>query len=136
MEAKEYLLENFYIDTKNYDIIIGYRADDSYFSYAQSFISNALSVKKLSSALRLGNLGTQIVLVSDKAFKQINFIQAHFANKKHFFSSFISRDEKAREEFHTKIKKTKHSKEDIFIIDIIREEIQNNDPRIQRIIPN
>ena len=35
--AKKYLLDNFYIDVEKYDIIIGYRADDSYFSFAKDF---------------------------------------------------------------------------------------------------
>ena len=37
LDAKEYLIENFLIDTRDYDVIIGYRADDSYFSFANSF---------------------------------------------------------------------------------------------------
>ena len=41
--AKEYIISNFYIDISDYDIVIGYRADDSYFAYAQSFINNSLS---------------------------------------------------------------------------------------------
>ena len=41
--AKEYLIKNFSIDYKGYDAIIGYRADDSYFSFAQDFINNTIS---------------------------------------------------------------------------------------------
>ena len=33
-EAKEYLMNTFHLDYKSADIIIGYRADDSYFSFA------------------------------------------------------------------------------------------------------
>ena len=35
-DAKEYLLEHFPVNTEDYDIIIGYRADDSYFSFAEA----------------------------------------------------------------------------------------------------
>ena len=35
-EAKEYLMNTFHLDYKSADIIIGYRADDSYFSFACS----------------------------------------------------------------------------------------------------
>ena len=38
--AMKYLIDNFYINVNAYDVIIGYRADDSYFDYAQSFIQN------------------------------------------------------------------------------------------------
>ena len=36
-EFSRYLRENFCVDTTNYDLIVGYRADDSYFSFAQDF---------------------------------------------------------------------------------------------------
>lgn len=47
VRAKEYILENFWVDYKKYDIVNGYRADDSYFSYANSFLNNTLSLDKL-----------------------------------------------------------------------------------------
>ena len=68
-EAKEYLLKNFTVPYKDYDIITGYRADDSYFSFAQDFINGAISVRQLGNAMKLGNLGTQFVLKSKKAVK-------------------------------------------------------------------
>src|SRR5574344_350095 len=46
-QAKEYILENFYVDVEEYDVIIGYRADDSYFSFAKDFINNTISVEQL-----------------------------------------------------------------------------------------
>ena len=67
-EAKDYLQEHFYVDLSPYDIVIGYRADDSYFSFAQDFVSGAISLRKLSEAMRLGKLGEQIVLKSPSAF--------------------------------------------------------------------
>lgn len=48
IQAKEYLLKNFYIDINNYDIVIGFRADDSYFSFARDFVNNTIPVRKLS----------------------------------------------------------------------------------------
>ena len=63
-QAKEYILENFYVDVGEYDVIIGYRADDSYFSFAKDFINNTISVEQLAEAMRLGELGIQIVLKS------------------------------------------------------------------------
>ena len=49
--AKAYLLKNFKVDYKDYDIIIGYRADDSYFSYAGDFVNGTLSFSDLSEAM-------------------------------------------------------------------------------------
>ncbi len=41
--GKQYLIENFSIPYEDYDIIKRYRADDSYFSYAESFLNNSIS---------------------------------------------------------------------------------------------
>ena len=73
-EAKEYLQKHFFVDISQYDVVTGYRADDSYFSFAQDFVAGTISLEKLSEAMRLGKLGEQIVLKSEKAFRQIKFI--------------------------------------------------------------
>ena len=36
IDARDYIIENFSIDLSNYDVVIGYRADNSYFSFAES----------------------------------------------------------------------------------------------------
>ena len=54
-EGKDYLIQNFMPNIENFDIIIGYRADDSYFAFAQDFLNNAISVKTLENAMKLGN---------------------------------------------------------------------------------
>lgn len=41
-QAKTYLQENFLIDTVEFDVIRGYRADNSYFSFAQDFVANTI----------------------------------------------------------------------------------------------
>ena len=46
----------------------------------------------------------------------------------------MSRDLKAREEYREEVRNNKTYKNDLFIMDIIREEIDNNDSRIQRIV--
>lgn len=59
-EAKKYLIESFDIGYENYDVIVGYRADDSYFSFAQDFLNNAISLRQLSRAMYLGELGKHL----------------------------------------------------------------------------
>lgn len=133
-DAREYIIEHFSVDTRDYDVIIGYRANDSYFSYAQSFVSNTLPLRSLNKALRLGKLGEQTVLVSQKAFDRIGFIDAEPVSKEIYYPKFIARDTAARQSYQTEIKKSKSYRDDIFVMDILREEIKNDDPRIQRII--
>lgn len=71
-EAKEYILKNFKIEYEEYDAIVGYRADDSYFSFAQDFINGSISYRQLNRAMHLGKLGQQFVLKSKKHFSRLN----------------------------------------------------------------
>ena len=52
---RAYISENFSADYKQYDIIRGYRADDSYFSFAERFLNNTISVTQLEKAMVLGS---------------------------------------------------------------------------------
>lgn len=95
-EAKQYIIDNFHIDYRSYDIIIGYRADDSYFTFAKDFINGVISYQQLGKAIKLGDLGEQIVLISEKAFNQLEYIKSTFVEKDIFLNAKIHRDESAR----------------------------------------
>lgn len=129
--AREYLLRHFLPDTKGVDIIIGYRADDSYFSFAEDFVNNIISVRDLNTAMRLGTLGEQIALVSPKAFGQIEFVEYEIADYREYYYKRAQRDHQARKDYQRQKKNLAALKEDLFILDIIREEIKNDDPRLQ-----
>ena len=129
-EAKNYLQENFFVDPSEYDIVIGYRADDSYFSFAQDFVSGAISLRKLSEAMRLGKLGEQIVLKSEKSFSQIRFTGAESAAADTYFEKKSIRDRDARRAFRLSRQKEENIHE-LYMLDIMREEIKNGDPRLQ-----
>ena len=73
-DARNYILDNFLIDYSKADIMLGYRADDSYFSFAQDFLNGAISYRQLNNAMHLGKLGRQIVLKSEKAFDRVRFV--------------------------------------------------------------
>jgi hypothetical protein len=133
-DARNYLLKHYLIDTKDYDIIIGYRADDSYFAYAQAFLESNLSLRVLNEALYLGKLGMQIVLVSEIAFKNIKFIKAIFVDKNIYFTKYVNKDLKARQDYYQNLTKVKSYQDDIFMLDILRKEIKIDDPRLQRVI--
>ena len=57
----EWLIENYLPDIDRFDAIVGYCADDSYFSFARAFANNEISLRQLSYAMRLGGLGEQLV---------------------------------------------------------------------------
>lgn len=122
--ARTYLLENFKVDYKSYDIIIGYRADDSYFSYAGDFINGTLSLRDLSEAMRLGKLGEQVVLKSKKAFQALTFIEAIKAPREEYFGKYKLRDEEARNRYR-EMAKQPIAENEIYVIDIIRNKWKN-----------
>ena len=94
IDACDYIIENFSIDLKAYDVIIGYRADDSYFSFAQDFVAGVISLEKLSEAMRLGKLGEQIVLKSEKAFEQIKYVRSEIVDREIYY---VRKNERERE---------------------------------------
>ena len=77
----KFLDDNYFIDVEKYDVIIGYRADDSYFSFSLSFIKSEFTLERLEEIYKLGDLEEQIVLKSKKAFNNISFIDAHDADE-------------------------------------------------------
>ncbi|MDR1794834.1 MAG: DUF3990 domain-containing protein [Erysipelotrichaceae bacterium] len=129
--AKEYLLSHFFPDVQSADVIIGYRADDSYFSFANAFLNSALSLAQLQSAMYLGNLGEQTVLMSKTAFQQLSFQTAHPALASQYYVKRMSRDLQAREIYQAQ-RQLQQIKDAVYILDIIREEWQNDDARLFR----
>ena len=125
-QAKEYIINNFYINIDEYDVIIGYRADDSYFSFAKDFINNTISIQQLAEAMSLGELGIQIVLKSKKVFDELKFINYELAESNEYYVKRVSRDKKAREKYLYDYRKNLIS-EGIFIMDIIRKGLKNGD---------
>lgn len=126
VQAKEYILENFYVDVEEYDVIIGYRADDSYFSFAKDFINNTISVEQLAEAMRLGELGIQIVLKSKKAFDTVKYISYELAECKEYYVKRVSRDKKARETYLSGYRQNLVT-DGSFVMDIIRRGLKNGD---------
>lgn len=122
--AKAYLLEHFKVDYKKYDIIIGYRANDSYFSYAGDFVNGTLSLSDLSDAMLLGKLGEQVVLKSKKAFEALRFVEAIAAPREEYFAKYKQRDEEARGKYR-QIASKPLAENEIYVIDIIRNNWKN-----------
>ena len=132
-QAKLYIENNFAIEYRNYDVIKGYRADDSYFSFANAFLSNTISITQLECAMVLGKLGEQIVAISKRAFERFRFVDTISAPKEIYYPKKLSRDTKAREEFR-KEKSRGNILAEKYMIDIIREGWLNDDERLQRVI--
>lgn len=134
IDARDYIIERYADNPSDYDVVVGYRADDSYFQYAESFVSNALPLRSLNKALRLGKLGEQTVVVSQEGFNRIKFLKAYPVDRSVYYPKFKKRDYNARAAFQNEIKRGKTYRDDIFVMDILREEMTEDDPRIQRIL--
>lgn len=125
----QWLKDYFLIDISEYDLIIGYRADDSYFSFARAFISNEISLSQLNYAMRLGRLGEQYVLKTEQAFKQLVFKSAELADNTIYYARRKMRDDEARNAFFTELEK--EDIHGIYMRDIIREEMTGDDVRLR-----
>ena len=128
-EAKEYIMTNFAVPYTAYDIIVGYRADDSYFSFANDFINGAISYRQLRNALYFGNLGQQFVLKSAAAFEKIRFLDSEFAPKDEWYVKREQRDKAARREY-LNAERNRRQRGDIYVTQILDEEMMPGDPRL------
>lgn len=128
-QGREYLIRHFLPDFQSYDAIIGYRADDSYFSFARAFVANTISLKQLGHAMYLGKLGEQFVLKSLRAFETIQFIDYTVAENAVYYAKRKVRDDDARAAYIRELDTDDIN--GIFMRDIIREEIKADDPRLR-----
>ncbi|MCI9161324.1 MAG: DUF3990 domain-containing protein [Anaerotruncus sp.] len=130
LEAKDYIRTNFSVDYQSCDAIIGYRADDSYFSFAQDFINGTISYRQLNNAMHLGKLGQQFVLKSRQAFERIQFTGYEVAESKEWYAKKILRDKSARREYFS-AERGRRQRGDLYIMQIIDEEMIPGDPRLR-----
>lgn len=129
-QAKEYLQKNFLIDISDYDVVVGYRADDSYFSFAQDFITGTISLAQFGQAMHLGKLGEQIVLKGRRAFDRLSFLTYDEADAGEYFLKKTRRDREARREYR-RLSAIDAGVDDIYVIDIMRGGMKGNDVRLR-----
>lgn len=132
--ARDFILERFMPDTTGVDVMIGYRADDSYFSFAEDFVNNTISLRDLNLAMQLGTLGEQVVLLSERSFKQIEFVEYEVADYREYYYKRAERDRNARAAYANKKKNLQQIMDDIFVLDIMREDMKHDDQRLQSVI--
>ena len=109
-------------------MVIGYRADDSYFSFARAFVNNEISLEQLSYAIRLGKLGEQYVLKSQKAFQAIHFLSYEGVDSVEYYVKRRARDEQARNAYRKKVEED--DIDGIYMRDLIRGEVSAEDERL------
>lgn len=118
--GREYLLSRFLPEIGKYDYLVGYRADDSYFSYARAFLSNTLTIGQLSAAMHLGNLGLQYVIRSRRMFERVHFLGAVPVDGSIYYPKRMERDHLARRQFQEMLEDV--DKNGLYLSDLMRKE--------------
>ena len=70
MLAKKFI-EKYGIDTSDYDVIKGWRANASYFFIAREFVNDNVDLDILPELLMLGGLGIQYCIKSERAYSKL-----------------------------------------------------------------
>lgn len=133
-QARKFIIERFMPNVGDVDVMIGYRADDSYFSFAEDFVNNTISLRDLNIAMQLGTLGEQVVLLSERAFRQIEFVEYEIADYREYYYKRTERDQNARTAYKNRKKTLQQLVDDVFVLDIMREDMKHDDQRLQSVI--
>lgn len=98
MLAKQFI-EKYGIDTGDYDVIKGWRANASYFYIAKEFVRDNIDVDILEELLSLGGLGIQYCIKSELAYSKLKEIKEDKITVAYaeFNNRYNQRDIEARE---------------------------------------
>lgn len=120
VQAKCFMRDHYALTLDSFDVVCGYRADDSYFSFARAFLDNRISLRQLEQAMQLGDLGRQIMLCSQVAFDALRFIDATTVEGEVWHARRAARDNRARQAYRTLASSATLSPDDVFMLDLLR----------------
>lgn len=115
----KYLEEKYLINVSDYDVVIGYRADDSYFRFPESFVRSEITLESLNKIFQAGDLGKQYVLISERAFNLLHFLD--------YEEAF----EQSKDDYY----KRKSGADKVFA-DLLKEDRYSNGTRLRDLIVN
>lgn len=113
-------LEKYYINVDEYDVVIGFRADDSYFRFPINFISNNLSYNDLEDVFLSGNLGVQYAFMSGRAIRSLIYNGAIGCEEKYLMKHY-STITKATHDFDEIISRPRDQNKK-YVLDLMRED--------------
>lgn len=67
------LVKQYKININDADIVVGYRADDSYSDIVDAFLQNQLNIDEVQRLFYKGELGLQYFIKSERAFDRLQF---------------------------------------------------------------
>lgn len=123
--ARDYINKYYSVDHQSCDCIIGYRADNRCFMFAQQFLDAKLSYMSFRKAVAGDDSNRQFVLKSNRALERISFTGYETALSEDTFPVRQSRELRS-------IKNTAPSAgaNDFFITELIDEEVSPYDLRL------
>ena len=95
-QVRQQFVSRYAPDLSDADVVCGYRADDSYFSIARAFVNGTITDQQTADALRLGDLGRQVMIASPKAFRRLKFVGLEVAPSVVWHRCWHDRDRDAR----------------------------------------
>ena len=109
-------IEKYGIDTSQYDVKKGWRANASYFYIAKAFVRDEIDVEILEELLSLGGLGIQYCIKSPKAYANLHEIKEEQEIVKYnlFNQQYNQRDVDARNKMRTLINSDRNKVTNVF----------------------
>jgi hypothetical protein len=104
------------IETEEYDVIKGWRANASYFYIAKAFVRDEIDVEILEELLVLGGLGKQYCLKTEKAYAALHEVKEECIAVEYesFNKKYNQRDVTAREKMKELIDSDKNKVTNVF----------------------
>lgn len=119
MERRDYIIENFYPDIEDADVIKGIGAGNSNFYFVKQFLNNSVSLNTFMDALGQSESNMQMVIKSEKALRKVIFLKAEPVLWNAYFSEAVDKDLALRQQFLLK-KASERVSEELFITDIVK----------------
>ena len=91
----ESIIRRYLPDVSDADIIKGFRADDTNLIFCKAFIEERIDKEKLSELIRTAGLGEQLVLRTEKAFKNLEYIDSEAADGSFNYPIRLMKEERA-----------------------------------------
>ena len=113
-------LEKYYINVDDYDVIICFRADDSYFRFPLRFVSNDLAFDDLEDVFLSGHLGIQYAFMSDRAIRLLTFEKVIECGDE-YLGHYYSIVTKASQQFDELLNRPRDPRKK-YILDMMRED--------------
>lgn len=133
-----YLIDIFSFDPSKYDIVIGNRADDAYFTFVESFVNGTFSLQQLQKVIRSGDWGKQIVLISKQSFDALIFTSSTKVLRTQWYEKRKWRNTHACISYKKLLDEKKtipraERKMELTITDIVAEKMTPSSPEIENI---